>query len=220
MSSPDHVSGRYLAPLPEELSPEQLAVYRSIAEGPRKSEAGLVPVVDEDGRLLGPFALMAIAPGLGGAVQAVGSALRFHGAIPAAARELAILMVAVHHQCDFEWFAHERAARAAGLTEQQLAAVRSAGKPEGLDAHSAAVWQAVGALLSRETLDAAEYAEATAALGQEQLIELVWLKGYYAMLATALAAFDPVLPAAANGVLSASGNGRRDDQSGVQRVPG
>ena len=99
MSSPDHVSGRYLAPLPEELSPEQLAVYRSIAEGLRKSEAGLVPVVDEDGRLFGPFALMAIAPGLGGAVQAVGSALRFHGAIPAAARELAILMVAVHHQC-------------------------------------------------------------------------------------------------------------------------
>lgn len=193
--------GRYLSPSPERLSADQLAVYASIVEGPRKSQAGLVPVLDDDGRLLGPFALMAIAPRLGEAVQAVGAALRFDGQLSAAARELSILVVAVHHRCDFEWFAHEHAARAAGLSTAQLASIRAGAEPVGLDTEGAAVWASVTAILQRGGLDETEYAAAVDVLGEALLAELVWLCGYYAMLAVALATFDPVLPEAARGAV-------------------
>lgn len=202
-SQPPAAAGRYISPTPDELTPEQAVVYASIAEGPRKTQAGLVPVVDREGRLLGPFGLMAIAPALGNAVQAVGAALRFHGRLSAATRELATLMVAVHRTCDFEWFAHVNAALAAGITDEQLAALRAAAQPHGLDAEQAAAWAALSALQQRGALDDAEYAAAAEVLGEAGLAELVWLDGYYSMLATALAAFDPVLPGAARGVLSA-----------------
>lgn len=197
--------GRYISPRPGDLAPEQAAVYAAIAEGPRKTQAGLVPVVDDEGRLLGPFGVMAIAPALGEAVQAVGAALRFHGRLAPATRELATLMVAVEHACDFEWFAHVNAARSAGLTPEQLAAVRDRQQPQGLDAEQAAVWAALRALQQRGALDDDEYAAATASLGEAGLAELVWLDGYYSMLATALAAFDPVLPGEARGVLTSRG---------------
>ncbi|MFV0374312.1 carboxymuconolactone decarboxylase family protein [Microbacterium sp.] len=205
MSTSDaHASapGRYLSPTPDRLSGDQAEVYDAIANGPRASQKSLVPVVDDDGRLLGPFGLMAIAPRLGAAVQEVGAAIRFHGTFAAIDRELAILVVATHHRCDFEWFAHVEAARAAGLTDPQLAAVLAGTPPNGLTPTGSAVWHAAHTLMTAGALDDDAYRAATAALGEAGLAELVWLCGYYGMLALALAAFDPELPPAARGAFA------------------
>jgi len=45
---------------------------------------------------------MLLQPGLGAAVQALGSAVRFQGTLPGRARELAILVVAAHWASAFE----------------------------------------------------------------------------------------------------------------------
>lgn len=182
---------RYDSPLPAELTPGQLTLYHAIAHGPRSSQAGLVPITDDDGRLLGPFAAMAISPALGEAVQALGAAIRFSTSLPPTVRELAILMVAVRRDCAFEWIAHERAATAAGLTRSQLEALARGARPDDLDTAEAAAWTVMGALCSRGGLDEAEFAAAIAVLGDTQLVELVWLHGYYSMLADALGTFDP-----------------------------
>ncbi|MDC2950530.1 carboxymuconolactone decarboxylase family protein [Streptomyces heilongjiangensis] len=51
-------------------------------------------------------------------------AIRQRIALPAAIRELVILRIAVLNRAPYEWAAHERPAREAGLRESQLAAVR------------------------------------------------------------------------------------------------
>ncbi|MDQ0380307.1 carboxymuconolactone decarboxylase family protein [Amycolatopsis thermophila] len=193
---------RYTAPLPDEFSPRQRALYAAIVDGPRKHQAGLVPVVDEAGRLLGPFALMTIAPEIGDAVQSVGAALRFSGAFAPRTRELAILTVAVHRGSDFEWFAHVNAGRDAGLTDAQLRAIQQRHEPGGLDATDACVWRATEALLAQGRLDDEEYAETVRVVGAAGLAELVWLIGYYSTLQLALATFDPALPADVAGVVT------------------
>ena len=198
-------TGRYLSATPDRLTAAQADVYASITEGPRRATADVVPIIDDDGRLLGPFALMAIAPQLGEAVQALGAALRFHGRFGPVTREVAILAVAAHHRCHFEWFAHEPAARTAGVTDEQLDAVREGAEPPGLDPEAAAAWRALRPMLTEGGLDDDAYAAAIGALGEEGLAELVWLHGYYSMLASALAAFDPVLPAAARGIFTEEG---------------
>ncbi len=181
---------RFVLPPREQLSEEQAELVERIAGGPRAQQAGVVPLTDGDGRLSGVFSLMPIAPAVGDRVQAVGAALRFETRLAPLTRELAILTVAVDRASDFEWFAHERAALEAGAT------------PEAVPAETRAALVALAELLRDGALGDAGYRAALGALGAERLAELVWLQGYYAMLATALATFRPPLPPGADGVLT------------------
>jgi len=65
-----------------------------------------------------------LQPTLGGALQALGSAVRYDTALSDRAREVAILVVSVHWDSDFEWYAHEAVGRHAGLTADELRALR------------------------------------------------------------------------------------------------
>ena len=98
---------------PADLDDAQRAVYDAITGGPRASQAGTVPITDDAGRLLGPFAVMLLTPEVGNAMQQVGAKIRFAAALTARERELAILTVAGHLRSDFERLAHEPAARTA-----------------------------------------------------------------------------------------------------------
>lgn len=179
-----------------DLDPDQRAFYERLLSGPR-ARAGDVPLVDPgSGALLGPFAVMAVAPAIGEAVQRVGSALRYESGLDPLVREAAILMVAVHEHCAFEWFAHEERARGAGLQESQIQQIRQGALPTGLSRPQEQALIAVDLMLRRRSLDDPVYRDACRALGRRGLAELVWLTGYYAMLALALAVFDPADPAA------------------------
>ncbi|MCX6497242.1 MAG: carboxymuconolactone decarboxylase family protein [Arthrobacter sp.] len=184
---------------PGELDDGQLALYNRIVGGPRQSQAGQIPIVDRSGALLGPFGLMTIAPEIGDAIQAVGAALRFASSLEDLVREAAILLVATRHSCEFEWYAHAGAARAAGLDDGQLAALGELRIPQGLQPAQRAALGVMLALLEDQSLGDAQYHDAVDILGERQLAELVWLCGYYSQLALALAVFRPPMPAAAPG---------------------
>lgn len=186
----------------DELTDDQAALYDEIAGGPRRREAGVVPFADDEGRLLGPFGLMTIAPGTGQAVQALGAAIRFQGVLSPSRREVAILAVAAHHTSDFEWFAHREAARRAGVTDEDADAILRGVEPGG---EYAILWRTVRAVLDGGRLADDEYADAVAEIGAEGVAEIVWLSGYYSMLATALRVFDPPVPDGARGVFTQRG---------------
>ncbi|MGR7025815.1 carboxymuconolactone decarboxylase family protein [Geodermatophilus sp. URMC 62] len=180
---------------PDELDAERARLYEEIAGGPRRGQSSVVPLTDGDGRLLGPFAVMLLAPRVGSAVQAVGAALRFDRSLTERSRELAILTVAAHRRSEFEWLAHESAALATGLRAGQLQVLLDGGMPPDLDAADEVVVRTVRRLSVDGTLDDEGFGEAVSALGTEALATLVWLVGYYGMLATALATFRPPLAA-------------------------
>ena len=78
----------------------QRAVHEAIANGPRRGQhqQGTAPIMDDAGRLLGPFAVMLLAPRVGGPLQEVGAALRFATTLSDRERELGILAVAAAHR--------------------------------------------------------------------------------------------------------------------------
>jgi alkylhydroperoxidase family enzyme len=153
-----------------------------------------VPIVDESGRLLGPFAVMLLTPEVGNAVQQVGAKIRFATALTARERELAILAVAGVLRSDFERLAHEPAALRAGLTQAQVNAVLSGQVPGGLDGDEPLVCQLAQVMTADRTLADEDYEAGVAGLGKERLAELTWLVGYYSALALALSVFRPALP--------------------------
>jgi 4-carboxymuconolactone decarboxylase len=179
---------------PADLDVAQRALYDAITGGPRAAQAGTVPIADEAGRLLGPFAVMLLTPAIGTAMQQVGATIRFGTALSARERELAILTVAGQLQCDFERLAHEPAARALGLSADQVDAALSGRVPDGANADEAMVCSLARVMTAMRTLPDEDYSGGLAALGRERLAELTWLVGYYGALALALAVFRPVLP--------------------------
>jgi 4-carboxymuconolactone decarboxylase len=179
---------------PAELAPAQRDLYDAITGGPRAGQAGTVPIADADGRLLGPFAVMLLSPEVGNAMQQVGAKIRFGTTLTGRERELAILAVAGAARSDFERLAHEPAARALGLAQQQIDAVLAGRIPDGLSADEAAVGRLARVMTADRTLSDQDYADGVAALGRERLAELTWLVGYYGALALALAVFRPALP--------------------------
>ncbi|MEV4111780.1 carboxymuconolactone decarboxylase family protein [Nonomuraea sp. NPDC049695] len=177
---------------PRALTADQRALYDEMASGPRA--AGPFRLTDPEGRLEGPFNAMLIAPGVGGPLQRLGAAIRYATDLPDRWREIAILEVAVARRSDFEWYAHEHVGRNAGLTAEELSALRSGADAETFDEAERTVRAACRALVLRRGLDDDLYARAEAALGTARLYELVVLVGYYDTLALSLATFRTPLP--------------------------
>ncbi len=176
-----------------ELTAGQRAVYEAIGSSRGRADGGRprppLRWIDDDGRLLGPFNAMLYSPQVGLPLQELGAALRFRTAFTARERELATLAVAAHQRSDYEWYAHERIGRGAGLTEDELAALRAGRRPALADPRERVVYDVARTLAVAGDLDDAHYAEAVAALGRPLLVELVTLVGYYAALALQLRVF-------------------------------
>ena len=194
MSDEEHaVHGRLPWPRPEELDAPRRAVYDAIAGGRRAT--GPFRLVDDEGRLEGPFNAMLVSPGVGSALQELGAAVRYRTSLPDRARELAILALAAIRRSDFEWYAHERIGRRVGLSDAELAALRGGGSAETFSEHERAVFEATRALATTGDLDDEAFTAAQSALGREALAELVVLVGYYDLLALSLRVWRTPLPA-------------------------
>jgi 4-carboxymuconolactone decarboxylase len=181
--------------LPGELDPAQRAVYDAIAAGPRAAGSAF-PLVDADGGLEGPFNAMLLQPGLGDALQALGSAVRYATTLSGRAREIAILVVARVQDSAFEAYAHEAVGRRAGLSEDELAALRDDDAGVFADEAERVVFDTATALAARGDLTEDEFAAARDVLGLPQLFELTTLVGYYGTLALQLRAFRVAAPGA------------------------
>ncbi len=105
---------------PEDLDPEQRALYDDIVGGPRGAGPQHFPLTTRDGALTGPFGVMIHGPALGRPLQELGSAVRYATGLTDRVREIAILAVAAATGSAFEQHAHERVGRAVGLTDVEL----------------------------------------------------------------------------------------------------
>jgi 4-carboxymuconolactone decarboxylase len=173
----------------EEMTSEQLGLYREILAGPRGQGPRVVQLDNGAGGLAGPFNAMLYAPAVGRALQELGTAIRFRTALAPRIREMAILVVAQAWDSGFERDSHELIGREAGLTEAEIEALRSGADPRFAGEQERIAYSVVRALVDRADLDDQQYAAASSALGEQGLVELSTLVGYYATLALQLRIF-------------------------------
>jgi 4-carboxymuconolactone decarboxylase len=168
------------------MTPEQVGLYREILSGPRGQGPRAVLLDTGAGGLAGPFNAMLYAPDVGRALQELGAAIRFRTRLTPRVREMAILVVAQAWNSDYERSSHEPIGRDAGLTDHEIEALR-AGDQERV------AYQVVRSLTGPADLDDQQYDQAVATLGEQSLVELSTLVGYYATLALQLRIFrvDP-----------------------------
>jgi alkylhydroperoxidase family enzyme len=179
---------------PEDLDEEQQVLYQSILGSPRNSAPRRIPLIDPEGRLQGPFNSMLFNPKLGNSLQSFGSNVRYGTGLTDRAREIAILEVARERRSEVEWLSHADAGRAAGLTDDDLAALRSGSTTSNFAADEAVVRDLAQALVTTRDIDDKLFDRAVIELGQALVVDVVILVGYYELLALVLKASRTPLP--------------------------
>lgn len=138
----------------------------------------------------GPFQVFIRVPALATAVADVGTYIRFNGLLSPANRELAILTIAREIGSRFEWNGHAPIAIKEGVRPEAIEVVRVQGSTAGLNERERLIVDTARALFRNHRFSDLEYQRAFAALGEERLVELVGIVGFYSLIGFSLVAFD------------------------------
>lgn len=173
---------RLTPPDPANYTPRQKEVHDKILASPR-------------GRVVGPLALWLNRPELADAASSLGTYLRYENSLGPRLSELAIIVTARCWDAEFEWFAHKRLALEAGLDPAIADAIRDRGEPPFNDPEEEVVYRfAMEAFTNpRKQVSAATFEDARKVLGQDRLVDLVALIGYYSFVSVTLNNFN-VMP--------------------------
>lgn len=125
-------------------------------------------------------------PALTRAFLAFNAYLLRDSVLPARLREVALLRIVHRRDCPYLWDHHVPIARRTGLTDTEIAGVRSG---EVADALDRLVTAAVDELDDRNGISDETWAGLTASLDIRQRMDLVFVVGAYAMLAQVVNTF-------------------------------
>ncbi|WP_272011436.1 carboxymuconolactone decarboxylase family protein [Roseovarius sp. ZX-A-9] len=159
------------------LSTAQKRVYDQISSGPR-------------GRVGGPFPALLSTPEIADRVQALGASLRFDGKLPSHIREIAILVTSRHWDCLAEWNAHVLIGQAEGLDETVIERIANDSPLPAQPPENALARDLCKELLETQFVNDDLYERATQTFGQDGLVELVTIVGYFAMLSMILNTYE------------------------------
>jgi 4-carboxymuconolactone decarboxylase len=166
---------------------------------------GLYDEVAADTRSLvgfrGPAGIGLHSPQLYQLHRKVNQFLRFGSGLDARLRELMILVAAREMDSQFEWHAHETAAKREGLEDEIIDIVRKRKRVRGLGDKETAIIKLGREALGKHRVKRATYAKAIELFGAETLVNLTALIGAYATTAITLTVFAQQLPDGAKSTL-------------------
>ncbi len=129
------------------------------------------------------FTMLANAPALAGPTLRLGEAILTRSDLDPVLRELVILHSARLTGTEYEWVQHEAIARLIGVGEEKIEAVDRGEIGEGpFDRRETLTLTLVGQLLPAGTPEPELVATTASELGRAELIEVLIVAGYYAML--------------------------------------
>ena len=186
---PTEIEPRIHPPAPSSLDAAQRKVYDDIVAGPR-------------GEVVGPLGVWLWRPELADRAQRLGAYARYGTSLPPVLSELAILVVARTWGSEFEWLVHKPIALAAGVSPEAVEAIRRGRTPPLEDPAQSAVYEFCAVLLREHHVDDELYAGAVKALGEEGVVDLVGILGYYSLISMTINAFNVPPPEGAQPELS------------------
>ena len=114
--------------------------------------------------------------------------------MPGNLRELAICTIGQHWQANYEWFAHAPIAIDEGVSADAIALLKAGKTPAPLTDDEQLVYELTTETVTSGRLLAASYGRGIDALGEELMVELVGICGYYTLISFTLNVFDVPVP--------------------------
>jgi 4-carboxymuconolactone decarboxylase len=164
----------------DQLKPEDQKFYDAIA--------------DSRGGVRGPYGVLLHSPDLAARVAHTGAYVRYHLDLPEALRETIILATAREIHSQYEFAAHARLARQAGLSDATIQAIAHGTAPQGLSGDEAMLVRYVQELLRHHHISDATFNAVRERFGLPRTLEITALIGHYLLVGQILAAFEVALP--------------------------
>ncbi len=124
----------------------------------------------------------------------LGAFLRYDTTLTPRLSELAILVTARHWTAHYEWYAHKKMALAAGLDPVIIDDINARRAPRFDDPKAQAIYDVSKTLHETHVIPSSLHAKARELLGEQGLVELIGLLGYYTLVSMTLNAYEFGLP--------------------------
>jgi 4-carboxymuconolactone decarboxylase len=132
--------------------------------------------------VLGPFIPMLRSPEVMLRAKAMGDYLRFKSVLPPKLSEFVILITAREWTQQFEWGVHSGIALKAGVSPETIKAIAEGRRPTGLSEEEAILYDFCIELHHNKSVSDEVYAKTLAKFGEQGVIDLVGINGYYTFL--------------------------------------
>jgi 4-carboxymuconolactone decarboxylase len=164
------------------MTPRQRESYQAIVSGPRQGARG-------------PFNALLRSPEVADRVQKVGEYIRFQSSIPTALNEMAILVTGRFWGAQYEFWAHSRLARQAGLADAIIDAIAEGRRPAGMSGDERIVYDLCTELFRDRAVSDPTFKAAAERFGEQGVIDLIAACGYYSIVSMVLNVDRHPLPA-------------------------
>ncbi|OOG46248.1 carboxymuconolactone decarboxylase family protein [Polaromonas sp. A23] len=161
---------------------ERLPMLATDAMSAAQREAADALIAGPRKAVFGPFIPLLRSPELMSRVGKVGEYLRFDSVLEVRIRELVMCLVARHVSNQFEWLMHAPLALKAGVPQASLDAIAEGRYPHSTAPDEAAAVDLVTELLQHHGVSDSSYAAALGVFGEQGVVELSTLVGYFAMV--------------------------------------
>ena len=165
------------------LAPERMPMLTEAQMTPEQRKAAAEITAGPRGEVKGPFVSLIRSPEFMNRVQKVGEYIRFVCPLDKRLNELAAIIAARHWNQQFEWWAHYRQALEAGLKREIADAIGEGRRPTGMAEDEEIVYDLLTEALVNKGASEATYARAVKKFGEQGLIDIVGIAGYYLLLA-------------------------------------
>jgi 4-carboxymuconolactone decarboxylase len=133
------------------------------------------------------------SPELADRWQRLGEYVRYRTVLPEALKELAIVVSARRWNSEVEWGVHARIAKEAGVAGDVIDAIRDGGEP-ALDESATEIYEFTRQLQMSGDVEDETYRAVRQRWGEQGIVELTAIIGYYTMVAMMLNAHRVPLP--------------------------
>jgi 4-carboxymuconolactone decarboxylase len=163
--------------------PERMAMIPDSKMTPEQKEAAAELAAGPRGEVKGPFVSLLRSPELMRRVQRVGEYIRFKCPLDKRLNEFAAIIAARHWNQQFEWWAHYRQGVAAGMKAEHGDAIAEGRRPTGMKEDEEIIYDFLTEVLNTKGCSDTTYARTQKFYGEQGLIDILAIAGYYAMLA-------------------------------------
>jgi 4-carboxymuconolactone decarboxylase len=150
----------------------------------------------------GPFVPLLRSPEVMSRARAMGDYLRFKSSLPPRLSEFVILLTARRWTQQYEWNAHQPLALQGGLRAEIARAIADGRRPDAMAEDEDAVYTLWEEVQRTQSVSDATYARAIGKVGEQGVIDVLGITGYYTMLAMVMNTARTPLPEGAKAGLA------------------
>jgi 4-carboxymuconolactone decarboxylase len=142
----------------------------------------------------GPFVPLLRSPEVMSRARAMGDYLRFRSSLPPRLSEFVILLTSRRWTQQYEWNAHQPLALKGGLKGDIVDAIAEGRRPDHMAGDEEAVYALWDEVQRTQGASDATYARAVEKVGEQGVIDVLGITGYYTMLAMVMNTARTPLP--------------------------